>query len=127
MLTMAAASGMARGDVAPRAGIVVTSVSRLADGRRGGFWACEGAYPWRVLRSAGWDVEFISSRGGPVSAGAVDRSDLVQRAFLRDRIAQDRLRDTTPSVTVRSSEFSLVVFAGGSGALEELELRAADS
>lgn len=103
-----------------RAGIVVTSIERTVDGRRAGCWLADIAYPWRALRRNGWDVEFICPRVGRAVLGGVDRSDPAQRAFLNDSVARQRFARATAPDLEKATDFSLVYFAGGVGALEEL-------
>jgi len=100
-----------------RGAVVVTGTERLPDGRRAGFWLSEVAYVWRDLRQAGWEVLFVCPRAGPSAPGAIDRSDPVQRAFLRDPVARECMQDTISPAACHGPDFAMVVFAGGAGAL----------
>jgi putative intracellular protease/amidase len=103
-----------------RAAVVLTSAGRLGDGRRAGYWLPEAAYPWLAMARAGWQVVAISTREGQPEPGGVDKSDPVQRQFLADDTVRASLVRTRRAEYYSAGDFSLVVYAGGGGALFDL-------
>jgi putative intracellular protease/amidase len=101
----------------PRGLIAVTSVERLPNGRRAGFWLPEAAYPWRALVTVGWDFEFVTTRDGAPPVGGIDRSDPPQRAFLEDATVQRRLAAARTADHYDPADFPVVFAAGGPGAM----------
>ena len=104
------------------AGIVLTAVSRLRDGRPGGFWVAEAAYPWRALATCGWRVSTLSTADAEPEHGAIDRSDPIQRDFLLDPVVRRELAGTRRAETYSAQDFDVMVVCGGPGALHDLAL-----
>lgn len=97
--------------------IAVTSVERLPNGQRGGFWLPEAAYPWRALVTVGWDFEFVTTRDAEPPAGGIDRSDPPQRMFLEDPLVRRKLMAARTAAQYDPADFRLVFAAGGPGAM----------
>lgn len=103
-----------------RAAVVMISVERLSDRRRGGYWLAEVAYPWLALRDAGWDVVPISTIDGNPEPGGVDMSDREQRRFQATPEVRERLRRVRRAEFYLPQDFGVVVYAGGAGSLFDL-------
>jgi putative intracellular protease/amidase len=97
--------------------IAVTSVERLPNGRRAGFWLPEAAYPWRALITVGWDFEFVTTRDAAPPPGGIDRSDPPQRMFLEDAEVQRKLAAARTADSYDPADFAVVFAAGGPGAM----------
>lgn len=98
--------------------IAMTSHDKLGDtGRSTGAYVPEIAHPHAVLKEAGFEVEFASTRGGTVPLDGVDRKDPIQAAFLDNADLMKRLHESTASADVDSSRYDAILFAGGHGTM----------
>ena len=106
--------------MAKKALIVVTSHARLGDtGKPTGYYLPEAAHAWRVFTDAGFDVVFVSPRGGaaPLDPGGQDRGDAANKAFLDDPVVQHGVRHTFRPDDLRGEHLSAIFFAGGHGTM----------
>ena len=100
---------------------VLTSHETLGqdDGKPTGFHLFEAARPWRVLRDAGFHIDFASPRGGaaPIDPGSLDNKDPDNAALLKDPVASRSLRNTIAIERVCATDYRCVYFPGGHGAM----------
>jgi putative intracellular protease/amidase len=101
--------------------MVLTSHGELGStGRRTGFYLPEAAHPWAVFRRAGYDIDYVSPKGGEAPADGVDRSDPVQSAFLDDAAARAGIRETLTPQQVDPAEYDAIFYVGGHGTMWDL-------
>ncbi|MFM2164619.1 MAG: hypothetical protein RL325_1056 [Planctomycetota bacterium] len=102
----------------PRVAIVLTNHGELGDtGKPTGFFLSEATHPHEVFRRAGFDIEFLSPRGGVAPMDGVDRSDPINAAFLDDASLVARTRSTTAIGAVDPARYDAVFFSGGHGTM----------
>ncbi|MEV6973049.1 type 1 glutamine amidotransferase domain-containing protein [Kitasatospora sp. NPDC093806] len=94
----------------------LTSHDTLGDtGRKTGFYVPEVAHPAQVFTAAGWDLAFVSVRGGAAPQDGVDPADEVTAAFLREHA--EALADTPTAAGLNGDDYAAVYFAGGHGSM----------
>jgi len=100
---------------------VVTSHGTLgqAGGEPTGFHLLEAARPWRVLREAGFEIDFASPSGGaaPIDPASLDSTDPDNAALLNNADASRKLRNTLPIERACATDYRCVYFPGGHGAM----------
>ncbi|MBN9163401.1 MAG: type 1 glutamine amidotransferase domain-containing protein [Myxococcales bacterium 68-20] len=89
-------------------------------GEATGAYLAEVSHPLEVFRTAGFEVEFASVRGGKVPLDGVDRNDSINAAFLDDEKTMAKLHTSLPSAEVDPSRYDAIFFAGGHGAMWDL-------
>jgi putative intracellular protease/amidase len=98
--------------------MVLTSHADLGNtGRKTGCYLPEVAHPWKVFTEAGYQVDFVSPKGGEVPMDGVDLSDPVQQAFLDDPDVAAALRNTSTPEQVDPSDYDVIFYAGGHGTM----------
>jgi len=103
-----------------RIAIVLTSHAELGKtGKPTGYYLPEAAHAWRVFTDAGFDVVFVSPRGGaaPLDPGGQDRGDAANKAFLDDPVVQHGVRHTFRPDELRGEHLAAIFFAGGHGTM----------
>ena len=103
-----------------RIAIVLTSHEDLGStGKKTGFYLPEAAHAWKVFRDAGYDVVFVSPKGGeaPLDPNGRDREDKANAAFLDDPIVQHGVKHTFRPDELRGSGLAAIFFAGGHGTM----------
>jgi putative intracellular protease/amidase len=98
--------------------MVLTSHADLGDtGRKTGFYLPEVAHPWKVFTEAGYDIDFVSPKGGEAPMDGVDPSDPIQEAFLNDPDVAAALRNTLAPEQVNPGDYDVIFYAGGHGTM----------
>ena len=101
-----------------RVAIVLTNHGQLGDtGKPTGFYLSEATHPHEVFRAAGYEIEFLSPKGGLAPMDGVDASDPINAAFLADETLVARTKQTTAIAAVDPSSYDAVFFAGGHGTM----------
>lgn len=104
-----------------RALIALTSHATLGTtGKPTGAYLAEVSHPYAVLRAAGWEVDFVSVRGGAVPLDGVSRKDPVDAAFLDDAATLARLHASAAPAEVDASRYDAIFYAGGHGTMWDL-------
>lgn len=99
---------------------VVTSHSSLGDtGKKTGYWLSEVSHPLSELTKAGYEVDFVSPKGGksPVDPSSVDKKDPINVKFLENKKYQDKLNHTLRPSEVNSKDYVAIFYAGGHGTM----------
>ncbi|GGL80460.1 hypothetical protein GCM10010129_25090 [Streptomyces fumigatiscleroticus] len=86
-------------------------------GRSTGFYVPEVAHPAAVFRAAGYDIDFVSVRGGAPPQDGVDPDDEVVAAFLADPAVKAALESTRTAAEVSAEDYDVLFYAGGHGAM----------
>ncbi|GAA2249701.1 dihydroxyacetone kinase [Streptomyces ruber] len=96
----------------------LTSHGELGDtGRTTGFYVPEVAHPAAVFRAEGYDIDFVSVRGGAPPQDGVDPEDEVVTAFLADPDHKAALESTRTAADVSAEDYDIIFYAGGHGAM----------
>ena len=101
-----------------RVAIVLTNHGQLGDtGKPTGFYLSEATHPHEVFHAAGYEIDFLSPKGGLAPMDGVDRSDPINAAFLDDPALVARTRETVAITAVDPARYDAVFFAGGHGTM----------
>ncbi|MFJ9827142.1 type 1 glutamine amidotransferase domain-containing protein [Streptomyces sp. NPDC101160] len=96
----------------------LTSHDRLGDtGRTTGFYVPEVAHPAEVFRKAGYEIAYVSVRGGSAPQDGVNRDDAVVAAFLDDPAVGEALAATPTPQELNAEDYDVVFYAGGHGTM----------
>lgn len=97
--------------------LVLTSHDDLGGVRPTGYYVGEAAHPWRVFDDAGYVVDVASIKGGVPPQDGYDEADPLQAAFLADPQIASQLRATPALADVDASQYDVVFYVGGHGAM----------
>ncbi len=96
----------------------VTSNGKKGDtGESTGYYLSEVAHPWNVLHRAGYDIDFISPKGGKPPVEAVDLDDPLNAAFWNDEAGRGRVERSRRPDEIDSDDYAALFFAGGHGTM----------
>ena len=100
---------------------VVTSHDRKGD-KPSGFYLSEVTHPYRVLADGGYEVDFISPKGGkaPLDPDSLDLKDGANAEFWNDPKLRGAVENTKKPTDVRAEDYAGIYFAGGHGAMWDL-------
>ena len=98
--------------------LALTSHDRLGrTGRTTGFYVPEAAHPCVTFARFGYEIDFVSPKGGLPPMEGDDRSDPVVAAFLDDPVLSDKLARTPVAVSLDAKDYDALLFVGGHGAM----------
>lgn len=98
--------------------IAVTSHDKKGStGEPTGAYLPEITHPLAVFTKAGYQVDFVSPRGGQVPLDGVDRKDPVNAAFLDDAAAVAKLHASAAPTLIEPGKYAAIFFAGGHGTM----------
>lgn len=101
--------------------IVLTSHDTLGDtGRKTGFYLSELTHALDVFTRAGFEVDYVSPKGGKAPMDGVSREDALNRAFLDDAKQLARLDKTLRPDDVDAQRYAAIYVPGGHGTMFDL-------
>jgi putative intracellular protease/amidase len=86
-------------------------------GQPTGFYLPEAAHPWAVLKDAGFEIDFVSPKGGRPPMDGTDLDDAINRRFLDDSDVAGKIGNTPTPIQLSPDEYGAIFFVGGHGAM----------
>lgn len=86
-------------------------------GRKTGFYVPEVAHPAAVFRAEGYDIDFVSVKGGPAPQDGIDPDDTVVADFLANPADQAALESTHTAADINAEDYDIIYYAGGHGTM----------
>lgn len=96
---------------------VVTSHDKKGDtGENTGYYLGEVSHPWEVLHKAGYEIDYVSPKGGTPPVDGFDLKDPVNKEFWESK-DKDKIDHSLQPSQVNTDEYSAIFYAGGHGAM----------
>lgn len=86
-------------------------------GQPTGFYLAEASHPWVILQQAGFEVDFVSPKGGKPPMDGVDLTDPANQRFVENQDVAKKLANTPPPGNVNASDYDAILFVGGHGTM----------
>jgi putative intracellular protease/amidase len=97
---------------------VVTSHDKKGDtGLPTGYYLSEVSHPWEVLTNAGYEIDFVSPKGGKAPVDGLNLSDLANKAFWEHPVYRQKIENTLKPSEVNPSDYAAIHYAGGHGTM----------
>jgi len=97
---------------------VVTSHDKKGDtGEETGYYLGEVSHPWEVLHKAGYEIDFVSPKGGTPPVDGFDLKDPVNKEFWENKEYKNKIDHSLQPSQVNPNDYSTVFYAGGHGAM----------
>lgn len=101
--------------------MVLTNTSTLGNtGQQTGFHFSEATHPHDVFTRAGFEVDFVSPRGGEAPRYAVDLKDRTNLAFFLNPFNMAKVKNTFNPSQVNPINYEVIFYVGGPGAMWDL-------
>jgi putative intracellular protease/amidase len=98
--------------------IALTSHATLGNtGKPTGAYLSEIAHPWVAFTEAGFEVDFVSVRGGEVPLDGVERPDAASARLLDDAATMARIHESLAPSAVDPAKYAAIFYAGGHGTM----------
>lgn len=97
---------------------VVTSHDKKGDtGQETGYYLGEVSHPWEVLHKVGYEIDFVSPKGGTPPVDGFDLKDPVNKEFWENKEYKNKIDHSLQPSQVNPSDYSTIFYAGGHGAM----------
>lgn len=97
---------------------VVTSHDKKGNtGEDTGYYLGEVSHPWEILHKAGYEIDFVSPKGGTPPVDGFDLNDSANKAFWENTEYKNKMDHSLKPSEVKTSEYSTIFYAGGHGAM----------
>ncbi|GAA4842211.1 type 1 glutamine amidotransferase domain-containing protein [Algivirga pacifica] len=118
ILSIWALTGVQAQDSKGKILFVVTSHGELGNtGKETGYYLSEVAHPWDVLTKAGYEIDFVSPKGGKVPVDGFDLEDPINKKVWEDETFQQKINNTLKPKQVEVSDYQVIHYAGGHGTM----------
>lgn len=82
-----------------------------------GYYLGEVTHAWKVLKDAGYEIDFVSPKGGQPPVDGLDLSDAVNKEFWDDQYYHNKINHSLKPAEVNPEEYAAIYYAGGHGAV----------
>lgn len=97
---------------------VVTSHDEKGNtGEKTGYYLGEVSHPWDVLHTAGYEIDFVSPKGGKAPVDAFDMSDSINKKFWDNDVYRNKIENTKKPSDINPDDYIAIHYAGGHGAM----------
>jgi len=97
---------------------IVTSHSEKGNtGEQTGYYLGEVSHPWDVLHTAGYEIDFVSPKGGEAPVDAFDMTDPINKKFWDDEVYRTKIKNTKTPYEINPKDYIAIHYAGGHGAM----------
>ena len=86
-------------------------------GEATGYFLSEAAHPWAVLHDAGYQIDFVSPKGGNPPVDAFDLKDSINNRFWQDSKTHQKLTHSLQPSQINPKDYCAIFYAGGHGAM----------
>lgn len=97
---------------------VVTSHDKKGStGENTGYYLGEVSHPWEVLHKAGYEIDFVSPKGGTPPVDVFDLKDPVNKEFWENKEYKNKIDHSLKPSQINPKDYSTIFYAGGHGAM----------
>jgi putative intracellular protease/amidase len=82
-----------------------------------GYYLSEVSHPWEVLHEAGYEIEFVSPKGGKAPIDGFDLNDQINEKFWSNKVYRDKIENTLKPSDINADDYVAIFYAGGHGAM----------
>ncbi|RXF70122.1 type 1 glutamine amidotransferase domain-containing protein [Arcticibacter tournemirensis] len=100
--------------------VVTSHDTKGSTGEKTGYYLGEVSHPWEVLTEAGYEVDFVSPKGGNPPVDGFDLKDSVNKKFWEDTVYHRKISNSLKPADVHPGDYAAIYFAGGHGAMWDL-------
>ena len=82
-----------------------------------GFYLSEVTHPHHVLTEVGFQIDYVSPKGGKAPMDGKDLTDPINKAFLDDPANVKAIENTLRPSEIKASDYAAIFYAGGHGTM----------
>jgi putative intracellular protease/amidase len=97
---------------------VVTSHDKKGNtGQPTGYYLSEVSHPWEVLYKAGYEIDFVSPKGGKAPVDGFNLNDPINKEFWENLTYRNKIENTMKPSEVKVDQYVAILYAGGHGTM----------
>lgn len=97
--------------------VLTNHATKGSTGEETGFYLSEAAHPWKVLKEAGYQVDFVSPQGGKAPVDGFDLEDPINKEFWENPACQEGINNTMSPKQVQVEDYAAIHYVGGHGTM----------
>lgn len=97
--------------------VVTSHDTKGSTGEKTGYYLGEVSHPWEVLTEAGYEIDFVSPKGGNPPVDGFDLNDSINKKFWEDEYYHNKISNSLKPAEVKPEEYKAIYYAGGHGAM----------
>jgi putative intracellular protease/amidase len=82
-----------------------------------GYYLSEVSHAWDVLHNAGYEIDFVSPKGGKAPVDGFNLNDETNKKFWENESAKSKIENTMKPADVNPNDYSAIYYAGGHGTM----------
>ncbi len=82
-----------------------------------GYYLSEVSHAWEVLHNAGYEIDFVSPKGGKAPVDGFNLNDEINKKFWDNESAKSKIESTMKPTDVNPNDYSAIYYAGGHGTM----------
>lgn len=82
-----------------------------------GYYLGEVSHPWEVLHEAGYEIDFVSPKGGKAPVDGFNLGDTTNKKFWDNQEYRHKVEHTLTPAEVKPENYVAIFYAGGHGAM----------
>ncbi len=86
-------------------------------GESTGYYLSEVSHPWEILHNAGYEIDFVSPKGGTPPVDGFDLSDEVNKKFWENEEYHAKINNSMKPSEVDPDNYVAIHYAGGHGTM----------
>ncbi len=100
--------------------VVTSHDTKGTTGEKTGYYLGEVSHPWEVLINAGYEIDFVSPKGGNPPVDGFDLTDPINKKFWENKHYQQKITNSLTPNQVNAADYAAIYYAGGHGAMWDL-------
>ncbi|VVU99323.1 type 1 glutamine amidotransferase domain-containing protein [Mesonia oceanica] len=97
--------------------VVTSHDQKGSTGTKTGYYLSEVSHPWEVLHSAGYEIDFVSPKGGKAPVDGFNMDDAINKKFWDNTAYRNKVENTLKPSEVNPKEYVAIHYAGGHGTM----------
>ncbi len=82
-----------------------------------GYYLSEVSHAWEVLKNAGYEIDFVSPKGGKAPVDGFNLTDATNKLFWEDANCRSKIENTLTPSQIHPNDYVAIYFAGGHGTM----------
>lgn len=100
--------------------VVTSHDTKGSTGEKTGYYLGEVSHAWEVLTEAGYEIDFVSPKGGNPPVDGFDLNDSINKKFWEDKYYHNKISNSMKPSEVKPEDYKAIYYAGGHGAMWDL-------
>ncbi|WP_195760072.1 antibiotic biosynthesis monooxygenase [Flavobacterium sp. LC2016-23] len=97
--------------------VVTNHDKKGSTGEPTGFYLSEVTHPWDLLVNAGYEIDFVSPKGGHAPVDGFNLGDAINKKFWNNTKYRQKIENTMKPSDVKPENYTAIHYAGGHGAI----------